>query len=78
MSITSQVSSTSEEINYKDFILKIPKEIKIKCLKDSLEKKELGIFFGLVKILLDAPISEGGISSSEIDIIHKEYDQSKP
>ena len=57
----------------KRFILGCPKQIKLDTLKAALEKKEFGIFFGMTKILLETPITEGGISSDEINAIHEQY-----
>lgn len=54
-------------------ILGFPREKKIDLLRDALDQGEYGIFFGLSKILLDAPISEGGIESEVIEQVHKEY-----
>jgi len=54
-------------------ILGFPKEIKIQTLKDALEQDELGIFFGLSQILLEAPISEGGLETEVIEQIHQEH-----
>lgn len=56
----------------KRFILGCPKEIKLDTLKSALDKGEFGIFLGLSKILLEAPITEGGISSDEIHAIYIE------
>lgn len=43
------------------------------CLRDALEQGQTGVFIGLSKILLDAPIAEGGIHSEVIEQIHNEY-----
>ena len=56
-------------------ILKFPREIKIHVLKAALEQDNFGVFLGLSKILLDAPISEGGLESEIIEKIHQEYIQ---
>lgn len=55
------------------YILKFPKSIKLQTLEAALEKNEFGIFNGLARMLLDAPISEGGISADEINEIFEKY-----
>ena len=42
------------------------KEMKLGLLGDADKAGEHGIVFQMMKILLDAPISEGGISTEEI------------
>ena len=42
-------------------------------LEDSLKEDEFGVFLNLSKVLLDAPLSEGGISTEEIEEIRKKY-----
>lgn len=54
-------------------ILNFPREIKIKCLKDALAQDKFGVFIGLSKILLDAPLSAGGLESEVIKQIHQEH-----
>ena len=51
-------------------ILRFPREIKLGLLKDALKEDKFGIFFQLSKVLLDAPISEGGIETEAIEAIH--------
>jgi|TARA_R110000782_G_scaffold108773_5_gene197498 hypothetical protein len=48
------------------FFLGLPDEFKLRLLKDS-KAEGLGMFLRLLKMLLDAPLREGGISSSVID-----------
>jgi len=60
-------------ISEKDWVLKLPKEMKLMVLEDSLKEDEFGVFLNLSKVLLDAPISEGGISTEEIEEIRKKY-----
>ena len=50
----------------KKMILRFPKEHKIKLLNDAIQEGNIAAYFQLTKILLDASISEGGISSDEI------------
>ena len=54
-------------------ILNFPREIKIQCLKDALALDKFGVFLGLSKILLDAPLNAGGLESEVIEQIHKEH-----
>jgi hypothetical protein len=54
-------------------ILNFPREIKIQLLKDALEQDKIGVFFGLTKILLDAPLNAGGIESSVIEEIQEQH-----
>lgn len=58
-------------------ILRFPREVKLQCLRDALQEGAIGQFFTLSKVLLDAPINEGGIESEVIDEIHQEYLQKK-
>ena len=55
------------------WFLSLPKEMKLKLLEDSLKEDEVVIFMGITKILLDAPISGGGISTEEIEEVRKKY-----
>ena len=60
-------------ISEKDWVLGLPKEMKLMVLEDSLKENEFGVFLNLSKVLLDAPLSEGGISTEEIEEIRKKY-----
>ena len=65
-------------ISEKDWVLGLPKEMKLMVLEDSLKEDEFGVFLNLSKVLLDAPLSEGGISTEEIEEIRKNiFKQSK-
>jgi hypothetical protein len=57
----------------KEFILRMPKESKIDCLKAAIEE-DFSIFLGLSRILLDAPLDQGGL---ETEVIEQIYKQSK-
>ena len=50
-----------------EWILSLRKDQKLKFIRELGEKNEFGMFMRLSKILLDAPISEGGVSTEEID-----------
>ena len=47
-------------------LLGLTKEMKLDLLDDANKAGQHGLVFQMMKILLDAPISEGGISSDEI------------
>ena len=50
----------------KEMFLGLSKEMKLGLLDDANKTGEYTIVMQMMKILLDAPISEGGISSDEI------------
>ena len=50
----------------KEMLLGMPKEMKLDLLKDANKAGQHGLVFVMMKILLDASISEGGISTEEI------------
>jgi hypothetical protein len=54
---------TTEE---KKWFLSLPEEMKLKLMGDMLKEGETGMAFGTMKILLDAPISDGGVSTEKI------------
>jgi len=61
---------TVEETNW---LLSLPKENKLKFIESALKEGEFGIAMGIAKILLDAPITKGGISTEEIsEVMDKE------
>ena len=57
--------------------LNLSKEEKFAYMKDMLKKEEYGAYFQFIKILLDAPLSQGGILSVEIDKIWQEHNDNK-
>lgn len=57
--------------------LNLSKEEKFAHMKDMLKKEQYGAYFHFIKILLDAPLSEGGILSVEIDKIWQEHNDNK-
>ncbi len=59
--------------DHEKVILSFPREMKIKVLQDSLNQGNLSVFLGLSKVLLDAPISEGGIETEVIERIHQDH-----
>ena len=50
----------------KEMLLGFSKEMKLGLLDDANKVGQHGLVFAMMKILLDAPISEGGISTDEI------------
>jgi len=57
---------SEEEIKW---FLSLPKETKLMLLGDMVKEGETGMAFATMKILLDAPISEGGISTDDIKVV---------
>ena len=51
----------------KDWFLSLPAEMKLTLLDDMLKEGKSGMALATAKILLDAPLSEGGISTEEIN-----------
>ena len=49
-----------------NWFLSLPKEIKLDLMAGMLKDEETALAFATMKILLDAPISKGGILSDEI------------
>lgn len=60
----------------KEILLSLPKDLQKEILADAC-RKSFGLFFEFAKILLDAPISEGGMSTEEVEEIHKTTFQEK-
>ena len=54
---------TVEETNW---LLSLPKENKLMFIESALKEGDFGMAMGIAKILLDAPITKGGISTEEI------------
>jgi len=50
----------------KEFILNLPREQKLTFLKELCEQDEFGMAFTLLNVLLEAPISKGGIETDAI------------
>ena len=50
----------------KEWFLSLPKEMKLTLLGDMLNEGETGMALATATILLDAPITKGGISTDEI------------
>ena len=50
----------------KEWFLSLPKEIKLQLIGDMIKEGQTMMALEAAKILLDAPITEGGISTDEI------------
>jgi hypothetical protein len=61
------------ETQGKKWFLSLDEDIKLKSLQMMLENKKINLFFETVKILLDAPISKGGISTEKIQKVFDDY-----
>jgi hypothetical protein len=57
------------------WILKLPKEIKMSALDDMYREGKIGEFIVLSRVLLNAPISEGGVATEEIEQIREKYER---
>ena len=61
------------EIEVKNWILSLPKDLKLKLLENMLKEDEFGMALETAKILLDAPIRDGGIVTEEINVVFDKY-----
>ena len=59
----------------KNFLLTIPKEKQIRMLEDSLRENKFSIFLELSKILLDAPLNNGGLESEIVRGIFEKHNK---
>ena len=50
----------------KDWLLSLPKDKKLMFIEEALKDDDLGMAMGIAKILLDAPITKGGVSTDEV------------
>jgi len=57
------------------WFLSLPKDTKLRMLS---ETESFGAFFQLSKILLDAPIQDGGISTDEIRVVARKLGYEQP
>lgn len=61
----------------KEWILSLPEETKLKLLTDMLDRNEAGMALQFQMILLEAPISEGGISTEKLKAVWDKRDQNE-
>ena len=57
----------------KKWFLSLDEEKKLKLLQDMLEDEKIEMAFNTIKILLDTPVTEGGISTEKIQITFECY-----
>ena len=57
----------------KKWVLSLPKEVKLDLLEKMLVENKFGEAFQFQKILLEAPISEGGIVTEELNKVFTNY-----
>jgi hypothetical protein len=60
-------------MNIQEIFLNSPREIKMQSLKDALQQNNIEFFWGLSKILIEAPLNGGGLECEIIEQIHREY-----
>ena len=65
---------TTEETKW---VLSLPMEYKLQLMEDMLKEKKMDEWFSFIKILLDAPISEGGVETDIIDKIFNKHKDGK-
>ena len=54
-----------------EWMLSLPKEVKLDFIDAALKEKDFSMALGIAKVYLDAPISKGGIVTEEIDKVFK-------
>jgi hypothetical protein len=57
----------------KKWFLSLDEDIKLKLLQDMLEDEKIEMAFNTIKILLDTPVTEGGVSTEKIQITFECY-----
>ena len=55
------------------FLLSLDRKRKIRMLEDALKEDKWSIFKEFSKVLLDAPVSEGGLETEVIEGIFRRY-----
>lgn len=55
------------------WILSLPLERKIELMDGMLKDKEIGHYMGFINILLEAPLSEGGVSTEIIEKVFRKH-----
>jgi len=56
-----------------NFLLSLDREKQIKMLEDALKEDRFDIFTSLSRVLLDAPLDEGGVPTELIEELFKKY-----
>ena len=57
----------------KQWFLGLPEDFKLKVMGDMLKEGKFGMAFQTMKILLDTPITDGGISTEKINEVFEGY-----
>lgn len=57
----------------KKWFLGLPENLKLKFIEDALEEGKTDEAFEIMRILLDAPITAGGVSTEKINNVFKKY-----
>jgi len=57
----------------KEWFLSLDEDIKLKSLQMMLKDKKIEMAFDTIKILLDTPITEGGVSTEKIQKVFDDY-----
>ena len=57
----------------KEWVLNLPTEMKLSLMEDMLKEEKIKMAFDFMKMLLDAPITEGGVSTEEINAVWEKY-----
>jgi hypothetical protein len=58
------------------FLLSLDRKRKIRMLEDALKEDKWSIFKEFSKVLLDAPVNEGGLETEVIEEIFRRYQKS--
>ena len=58
------------------FLLSLDRKRKIRMLEDALKEDKWSIFKEFSKVLLDAPVKEGGLETEVIEEIFRRYQKS--
>ena len=64
---------TITEKTFRIWVLSLPKEFKLDLLEKMLVEGKFGEAFHFQKILLEAPVSEGGILTEELNEVFTKY-----
>ena len=59
-----------------NFLLSLDRKRKIRMLEDALKEDKWSIFKEFSKVLLDAPVKEGGLETEVIEEIFRRYQKS--
>jgi hypothetical protein len=54
------------DLKFNQWLLKCSKEHKIKLIEHSIKTENIAAYFALSKLLLETPISKGGVASEDI------------